>query len=718
MSHRRTHSLLVAALISTAVLAAGATTVDGPAAVAASATCTRPLLDEAQPAQDALPEVPDATVADLNKIPVRTLQHEAAEDDALWLDECGRLFVVDELPTEAVVTAPTTPVANASVKPADAFSLHSRKGASKVIYLDFRGRTLSGTAWNTSRGRTSIPLGAYDTNGVPGTFTDAERAAVAAVWESVAADYAAWDVDVTTQDPGTAALSRTAGTDTKYGIRVVVTSKSSGMQAECGCGGIAYVNVFEHVGVQYQPALVFAEALGSAKAIAEAASHEAGHNFGLFHDGDANAGYHTGTDPWAPIMGVGYYQPVSQWSRGEYATATNQQDDTAIIGRQLGVAADDHPGTTDPAAATRLGTSLTGLVTGPDDADSFVVSSATPMDVFAEPLTAWSNLDVELTVTDASGSTVQVVNPGTSRVHAALAQGLGATATLPAGTHVVTVRGADGPGYSSYGSTGAYRVRLRGEPTGQPLTTATTVPSGVVGQAVSQPVVTGGTPPYTWTGVPKVAWLTFGADGRLTGTPTAAMRAAAVTPTVTDADGRTATFPGWRTFLVQTPLTIPVQVPAKGTTGRSYSTTLRASGAVAPYTWTASGLPDGLVLKGALVTGVPQRSGTYPVEVTVRSGLQTRTSTLTLTIVDPAVTLRTPSPTAGKVGTAYRFALLAAGGSGSYTWTATGVPAGLTLSSDGVLSGTPVAAGTARIAVRVVSGTATYATTLSLVVRP
>ncbi|TCI96331.1 zinc-dependent metalloprotease family protein [Aeromicrobium sp. IC_218] len=717
MSHRRTHSLLVAALISTAVLAAGATTVDGPAAVAAATTCTRPLLDEPQPAQDALPEVPDATVADLNKIPVRTLQHEAAEDDALWLDQCGRLFVVDELPAEPAATA-TTPIANASVKPADAFSLHSRKGASKVIYLDFRGRTLSGTAWNTSRGRTSIPLGAYDTNGVPGTFTDAERAAVAAVWESVAADYAAWDVDVTTQDPGTAALGRTTSTDTKYGIRVVVTSRSSGMQAECGCGGIAYVNVFEHVGVQYQPALVFAEALGSPKAIAEAASHEAGHNFGLFHDGDANAGYHTGTDPWAPIMGVGYYQPVSQWSRGEYATATNQQDDTAIIGRQLGVAADDHPGTTDPAVATRLTTSATGLVTGPDDADSFVVTSETPMDVVAEPLTTWSNLDVELTVSDASGATTQVVNPGTTRSSATTAQGLGATASLPAGTHVVTVRGGDGPGYSSYGSTGAYRVRLRGEPTGQPLTTATTVPAGVVGQAYSQQVVSGGTPPYSWTAAPKVAGLTFGADGRLTGTPTAVSRGTSVVITVTDADGRKATFPGWKTFLVQTPLTIPAQVPAKGTTGRSYSATLRATGAVAPYTWSATGLPDGLTLKGAIITGVPARSGTYPVEVTVRSGLQTRTSTVTLTVVDPAVTLRTPTPTAGKVGTAYRFALVAAGGSGSYAWTATGVPAGMTLSADGVLSGTPVTAATSRIAVRVVSGTATLNVTLSLVVRP
>jgi hypothetical protein len=710
--------LLVAALLSTALVAVGASTLDGPAASAASATaCTRPLLDEPEPAQDALPDVPDATVATVNKIPVSTLQHEAAEDDALWLDECGRLFVVDELPTAGTTTAPT-PVANASTKPGDAFSLHSRKGASKVIYLDFRGRTLSGTAWNTSRGRTSIPLGAYDTNGVPGTFTDAERAVVAAVWESVAADYAAWDVDVTTQDPGTAALTRTASTDTKYGIRVVVTSRSSGMQAECGCGGIAYVNVFEHVGVQYQPALVFAEALGSAKAIAEAASHEAGHNFGLFHDGDANAGYHTGSDPWAPIMGVGYSQPVSQWSRGEYPTATNQQDDTAIIGRQLGVAADDHPATTDPAVATPLSTRLTGLVTGPDDADSFVVTSETPVEVVAEPLTTWSNLDVELTVTDATGATTEVVNPGTSRVHAALAQGLSASAQLPAGTHVVTVRGGDGPGYSTYGSTGAYRVRLRGEPTGQPLATVATVPTGVVGQAYAERIVTGGTPPYSWGTLPKVPGLVFAADGRLTGTPTTVMRGSSVVLTVTDADGRTATFPGWRTFAVQTPLTIPAQVLAKGTTGRSYYTTLRATGATAPYTFSATGLPDGLTLTANRITGLPQRAGTYPVEVTVRSGTQERTATIPLTVVDPAVTLRTTSLPIAKVQTAYRVQLAAAGGTGTFTWSATGLPAGLTLTPEGVLSGTPTTATTARVTLSVVSGTSSLTRALTLYVRP
>ncbi len=716
MSHRRTPSLLVAALVSTGVLAAGATTAEGPAsASAATAPCTRPLLDEAKPAAEALPEVADATVAAKNAIPVRTLQQEAG-DEALWLDTCGKLFVVEETPT-APVTTSTTPVANASTKPADAFSLHSRKGAAKVIYLDFKGRTLTGTAWNTSHGRTRIPLGPYTIDATPTNFSDTERANIAAIWEAVAADYAAFDVDVTTQDPGAAALTRTASTDTKYGTRVVVTSNSSGMQASCGCGGIAYVNVFPAIGTTYQPALVFAEALGSPKAIAEAASHEAGHNFGLYHDGDAAQGYHAGTAPWAPIMGVGYSHPMSQWSKGEYADATNQQDDTAIIAAQLGWAPDDHPDTTDPAAATPLTATATGLIVNPDDGDSFVVDSEEPINIVAAPLTTWTNLDVELTVTDEGGSVVETANPTTTRTHAALAAGVDATVALPAGRHVVTVRGGEGPNYSSYGSTGAYRIRLRGEPTGQPLTGATTIAPAVVGDAYDQPLVTGGTPPYTFTGAPKLAGLTFGGDGRLTGTPTAKAAASRVVPTVTDADGRTLALTGWKTFVVQPALTISAQTLTKGTVGRAYSYSLRAVGSTTGYTWTATGLPPGVSLVGARLTGIPTKSGVYPVAVTVKNATQTRSGSLTLTVVDPAVVLRTTTLAAAKVGTAYSVNLAATGGNGTYAWSATGLPAGVSLSSGGVLSGTPTTAGTSKVTLTITSGTATLTKVVSLVVR-
>jgi hypothetical protein len=96
--------------------------------------------------------------------------------------------------------------------------------------------------------------------------------------------------------------------------------------------------VFAFVGDDFKPgALIFPEHLGpnNEKAIAETISHEVGHNLGLSHDGDAIWDYYNGQGSgetgWAPIMGSSYYQPLSQWSQGEYAGANQKEDDLAII---------------------------------------------------------------------------------------------------------------------------------------------------------------------------------------------------------------------------------------------------------------------------------------------------------------------------------------------------------------------------------------------------
>src|SRR5690606_28955367 len=119
-------------------------------------------------------------------------------------------------------------------------------------------------------------------------------------------------------------------TDTVYGTRVLITPSVGAQDALCGgqCGGVAYLGVFARVDGRAQPAWVFPQSLqNQSKAIAEAASHEAGHNLGLEHDGTASSGYYTGHGVWAPIMGAGYNRPLTQWSRGSYAGANNAQDD-------------------------------------------------------------------------------------------------------------------------------------------------------------------------------------------------------------------------------------------------------------------------------------------------------------------------------------------------------------------------------------------------------
>lgn len=80
--------------------------------------------------------------------------------------------------------------------------------------------------------------------------------------------------------------------------------------------------------------------------MAEAASHELGHNLGLSHDGTSSSSYYsghgTGLTSWAPIMGFSYQANVTQWSKGEYSGANNTQDDLSDISSKLRYRNDDH----------------------------------------------------------------------------------------------------------------------------------------------------------------------------------------------------------------------------------------------------------------------------------------------------------------------------------------------------------------------------------------
>ena len=85
------------------------------------------------------------------------------------------------------------------------------------------------------------------------------------------------------------------------------------------------------------------------------------------------------------------------------------------------------------------------------------------------------------------------------------------------------------------------------------------------------------------------------------------------------------------------------------------------------------------------------------------------------------VTITTASPlTSGTVGVPYSQTLQASGGDGTYTWSLTGgaLPAGLSLSSGGVIAGTPTAVETASFTVQAASvgGTVTATKTFALTI--
>lgn len=420
------------------------------------------------------------------------LAGELRRDPSLHVDRCGSPFYVEPIAPEAAATdaagadAASTAAVTGGTPDAsgDPFALHSRPGSARTVYLDFTGHQVTGTDWNSAPYPADFWAPPFDTDGDPAGFTAAEQDVVRSVWLRVAEDFAPFDVDVTTSDPGTAALTREGTADSTFGMRVLVTSYGL-MHEECACAGLAYVDVFDMVGgARYQPAFVLQRGAGSsAKALAEVASHEVGHTLNLVHDGVAGGSeYYEGHMAWAPIMGLGSLRPVTQWSRGEYVGASNAEDDVAVMaGNGMAAVVDDHPESGDSATAVAPGATVTGLVSSRADVDAFAVTVAVPSRLTAtgRPQSVSPDLDAALEVRDGSGAVLAAADPPVAATSSDTATGLGATVTVavPAGTYTVRVDGVGAgsavDGYSDYASLGRYALDVSAEPTATTTTEAT-----------------------------------------------------------------------------------------------------------------------------------------------------------------------------------------------------------------------------------------------------
>ena len=484
------------------------------------------------------------------------LKAELLNDHRLRIDQRGRLFAIDELDAPLPATlAPqqTTGLLDGTLAPLDqTFLLHSRPGAKRTIYLNFKGATLTGTAWNSAGGSITAPP--YDIDGVPGTFSTTELQRIQYIWQRVAEDYAAFDVNVTTEAVPLDRIARSGSTDDVFGTTVLITTRAGVFS--CSCGGVAYLGVFDDTSEYYKPALVFYDALGSGneKYVAEAISHEAGHNMGLGHDGTATAGYYSGhgsgATGWAPIMGVGYSQALVQWSKGEYSGANNAQDDYVVMqGNGLPLRTDDH-GNSAAAATPLAGTaaggtssaSAQGVVERPTDVDVFAFTAGAGSATIAlAPAARSANLDVLVTVRDSAGATLATINP----VDALNAS---ATVTLPAaGTYYVFVQGTGkgdplATGYSNYGSIGQYALSVSHPTAGSQAPVARISASSVRGTAPLTVNFSGTTSTDGDGSIVGYAW-TFGDGGTATGATAARTYATPGTYTaaltVTDDSGLT-----------------------------------------------------------------------------------------------------------------------------------------------------------------------------------
>ncbi|GAA1269337.1 hypothetical protein GCM10009665_67340 [Kitasatospora nipponensis] len=123
-------------------------------------------------------------------------------------------------------------------------------------------------------------------------------------------------------------------------------------------------------------------------------------------------------------------------------------------------------------------------------------------------------------------------------------------------------------------------------------------------------------------------------------------------------------------------------------------------------TYSATGLPAGLSISSSgLISGTPSAAGTSSVTVTATdttgaTGSTSFTWTVTSTTGN-TVTVNNPGNQSGTVGTAVSLQVTGSDSASgqTLTYSATGLPAGLSISSSGLISGTPSAAGTSSVTV-------------------
>ena len=149
------------------------------------------------------------------------------------IDRKGRLLYEEEI--EPPTGTAGSPTSTGALAPLDqTLKLHSKPGSKRDHLPNFVGATLTNTVWNSSA--SSITALPFDLDGVPYSFSTAELERIQYIWQRVAEDYAAFDVDVTTEPPPADALTRSSSGDDTFGTTVLITQRTF---YSCSCGGVA-----------------------------------------------------------------------------------------------------------------------------------------------------------------------------------------------------------------------------------------------------------------------------------------------------------------------------------------------------------------------------------------------------------------------------------------------------------------------------------------------
>jgi hypothetical protein len=376
----------------------------------------------------------------------QTLAVAVSGDTAYEANETFTLTLSNPVNASLADASAVGTLTNDDVPPSGVPVLNSLPGAGAVAYLDMDGQVDSSLIWSDT------PIT------VRGIATSFSQEQMAEIWRRTAEDSAVFQINVTTDENVYLAAAPTRR------IRCIITPDNEWYGT---AGGVAYINSFTWTGDA--PCWVFSDQLTSApRYIAEASAHEIGHTLGLSHDGrisPAEAYYQgqgAGEVGWAPIMGVGYYKTLVQWSKGDYASANNSQDDLAIITSQNGFSyrIDQHANTaTGATALTVSGTAVSGagIIETRGDVDVFAFTTtggAVTLSVTGDATS--QNLDILAEIRNASGNLLAAGNPD-------LLTDASVSANLAAGSYFLHVSGVGRgdylvDGYTDYGSIGQYAI--------------------------------------------------------------------------------------------------------------------------------------------------------------------------------------------------------------------------------------------------------------------